>query len=125
LILDTNALSAFVDGHAGVDTIVSRQPRAALPVIVLGEYRFGITASRHRREYEHWLDAQLHGFEVLDVTDATAVVYASVRASLRKLGRPIPANDLWIAALALQHGLPVLSRDAHYDVVDGLERRSW
>jgi tRNA(fMet)-specific endonuclease VapC len=45
--------------------------------------------------------------------------------ALRRLGRPIPANDAWIAALALQHRLPVLSRDEHFDVVVGIERKSW
>jgi tRNA(fMet)-specific endonuclease VapC len=59
------------------------------------------------------------------VTDATAIAYAGLRRALKRLGRPIPANDAWIAALALQHQLPILSRDAHFDVVAGVERRSW
>jgi tRNA(fMet)-specific endonuclease VapC len=48
-----------------------------------------------------------------------------VRASLKKAGRPIPANDVWIAALAIQHRLPVMSRDEHFDVVPGLRRQGW
>jgi len=59
------------------------------------------------------------------VTDETAAVYAAVRVSLRQAGRPIPANDAWIAALALQHRLPILSRDEHFDAVPGLDRRDW
>ena len=55
----------------------------------------------------------------------TAIAYAGLRVALRRLGRPIPANDAWIAALALQHRLPVLSRDEHFDVVVGIERKSW
>lgn len=125
MILDTNALSAFVDGDAGVGEILRREPRAAIPVIVLGEFRYGIAESRQRSAYEAWLESHLPGFDVLSVTDETAVAYAELRVALRRAGRPIPANDAWIAALALQHRLPVLSRDGHFDVVPGLTRRSW
>ncbi|HLB16093.1 MAG TPA: type II toxin-antitoxin system VapC family toxin [Burkholderiales bacterium] len=125
MILDTNALSAFVDGDAGVGEILRRQARAAIPVIVLGEFRYGIAESRHRSAYEAWLESQLPHFDVLAVTDETAVAYAALRVSLRRSGRPIPANDAWIAALALQHRLPVLSRDQHFDAVPDLKRTSW
>ena len=125
MILDTNALSAFVDGEAGVGDALGREARAVLPVIVLGEFRYGIADSRHRAAYEQWLATHLPDFEILTVTEATAVAYAGLRVGLERLGRPIPANDAWIAALALQHRLPVLSRDEHFDAVAGLERKSW
>jgi predicted nucleic acid-binding protein len=125
VILDTNALSAFVDGDAGVGEVLRRQARAAIPVIVLGEFRNGIAESRHRSAYEAWLESQLPRFDVLAVTDETAVAYAALRVTLRRSGRPIPANDAWIAALALQHRLPILSRDQHFDVVPDLKRTSW
>ena len=125
MILDTNALSAFGDGDAGVGEVLRQQARAAIPVIVLGEFRYGIAGSRHRSVYEEWLESQLPYFDVLSVTDETAVTYAALRVALRRTGRPIPANDAWIAALALQHRLPLLSRDRHFDVVPGLERKNW
>jgi predicted nucleic acid-binding protein len=125
VILDTNALSAFVDGDVGVGEVLRRQARAAIPVIVLGEFRYGIAESRHRPTYEAWLESQLPHFDVLAVTDETAIAYAALRVALKRSGRPIPANDAWIAALALQHQLPVLSRDQHFDVVPDLERKSW
>ncbi len=125
MILDTNALSAFVDGDAGVGEILRRQPRAAIPVIVLGEFRYGIAQSRHRVTYEAWLGTQLHHFDILAVTDETTIAYATLRVVLKRSGHPIPANDAWIAALALQHRLPVLSRDHHFDAVPKLERKNW
>ena len=125
MILDTNALSAFVDGEAGVGQILRRQARAAIPVIVLGEFRHGIAQSKHRPAYEAWLQSQLPAFDILTVTEETAVAYAALRVALKRSGRPIPANDAWIAALALQHRLSVLSRDEHFDVVPGLEREGW
>jgi len=97
----------------------------AVPVIVLGEFRYGIAESRHRSAYEEWLDSHLPDFELLPVTAETAIAYAGLRVALRRLGRPIPANDAWIAALALEHRLPVLSRDQHFDVVPDLTRRGW
>ena len=125
MILDTNALSAFVDGDVGVGEILRRSDAAAIPVIVLGEFRYGISGSRHRAAYEKWLDDHLSGFDILAVTDETAVVYAELRVALRQAGHPIPANDAWIAALALEHRLPILSRDQHFDAVRGLHRKSW
>ena len=125
MILDTNALSAFVDGDTAVGEVLRRQARAVVPVIVLGEFRYGIAESRHRSAYEAWLESQLPHFDVLPVTDETAAAYAKLRVALKRSGRAIPANDAWIAALALQHRLPVLSRDQHFDVVSGLERTAW
>lgn len=125
MILDTNALSAFIDGDAAVGEALRREDRAAIPVIVLGEFRYGISGSRHRAAYEQWLDDHLRGFDILTVTEDTAVVYAALRVALKQTGQPIPANDAWIAALAIEHRLPVLSRDQHFDAVPGLRRRSW
>jgi len=125
LILDTDALSAFADGDIAVGEILRKQPRAAIPVIVLGEYRYGIAGSRHKALYEQWLASHLTHFDVLAVTVDTTITYAAVRVAVKKLGRPIPANDAWVAALALEYRMPVLSRDAHFDVVPQLQRVSW
>jgi tRNA(fMet)-specific endonuclease VapC len=125
VILDTNALSAFVDGDAAVGEVLRHQARACIPVIVLGEFRYGIAQSRHRSAYEQWLASQLGHFEVLPVTDDTAQSYAALRVTLKQNGTPIPANDAWIAALAVQHRLTVLSRDRHFDAVPQIRRQSW
>jgi len=82
-------------------------------------------ASRHRKSYEAWLDTHLRGFDLLAITAETSVPYASLRASLKRSGRPIPVNDAWIAALAMQHQLPILSRDVHFDALSDVRRISW
>ena len=125
MILDTNALSAFIDGEPALETRLSLETSVAIPVIVLGEFRYGISGSRHRDKYEQWLTDHVPDFEILNVTEGTALVYARVRMSLKKIGHPIPANDVWIAALALQHRRPVLSRDEHFGAVPGLRRETW
>lgn len=125
MILDTNALSAFVDGDDAVGSILAVQTRVCVPVIALGEFRYGIAHSRHREAYDAWLHAHLAGFDILPVTEATAAAYASIRVALRRNGTPIPANDAWIGAIAVEHRLPVLSRDAHFDAIPEVERRAW
>jgi predicted nucleic acid-binding protein len=125
VILDTNALSAFADGVPHAVAAVEAANDAAIPVIVLGEFRYGVTHSKRRREYEAWLDRYLLGFRVLAITMETTSQYAVIRTELRLLGKPIPANDVWIAALCQEHRLPLLSRDRYFDRVPGLRRLEW
>jgi len=125
VILDTNGLSALADGSPDLEPILSSADQIALPVIVLGEYRFGIRQSRSRVRYERWLNEALPGFCVLNIDEATTSHYADVREALKRSGHPIPSNDLWIAALALQYDFPVISRDRHFDSVPGLRRLTW
>ncbi len=125
MILDTNALSAIAEGQAGATEKFSRARQVAIPVIVLGEYRFGIAQSRHRREYERWLEEMVSLVRVLELVEETAVWYARIRTQLKAAGTPIPSNDAWIAALCRQHALPLLSRDQHFDLIKGLQRLGW
>ena len=125
MILDTNALSGAADGDPGALEIIAGAERIAVPVIVLGEYRLGIAQSRHRKEYEEWLGEWVAAVTVRDVDRETTYQYAKIGPELNKIGKPIPSNDLWIAALCGQHSLPLLSRDRLFDVVSGLKRLEW
>jgi len=125
LILDTNALSAIAEGERGAARQFVHVPRIAIPVIVLGEYHYGIAQSRHKRTYERWLEELLAVCSVLEVNEDTAVAYAELCTELKASGTPIPSNDAWIAALCRQHALPILSRDRHFDLVKGLRRLDW
>jgi len=125
LILDTNALSAVADGDASTMELLAGADRVALPVIVLGEYRLGIAQSRHRTSYESWLRQWIEAVTVLDIDDGTTHSYSAIALEMKKKGKPIPTNDLWIAALCRQHSLPVVSRDKHFDFVAGLRRLDW
>jgi tRNA(fMet)-specific endonuclease VapC len=125
MILDTNGLSALAEGEPRLEPILRKATQIAVPVIVLGEYRYGIQQSRERQRYEHWLVEYLPKFRVLNGDEQTTTSYASVRGGLKRAGTPIPSNDVWIAALCRQHSLPVLSRDRHFDLVPGLRRIDW
>ena len=125
MIVDTNALSAAADDDPAVVAILARAEQVAIPVIVLGEYRYGIAQSRNRASYERWLTGLLRDCLVLDINEATTRDYANITLELKRMGKPIPTNDIWIAALCRQHSLPLLSRDRHFDLVTGTKRIDW
>jgi tRNA(fMet)-specific endonuclease VapC len=125
MILDTNAVSALLEGDPALGELLASQERHELPVIVIGEYRYGLARSRLRRRLSPLFDRLVRESIVLTVGMATADAYASVRQALRAKGTPIPENDVWISALALEHGLEIVSRDGDFDQVAGIQRRSW
>jgi tRNA(fMet)-specific endonuclease VapC len=125
VILDTNALSAFADEDPAILTVLAQAEQLAIPVVVLGEYRYGIAQSRNKAGYSSWLNDLLADCMVLDINEKTTFHYADINIDLKRAGRPIPTNDLWIAALCRQHRLPVLSRDRHFDFVPGNRRLDW
>ena len=125
MILDTNGLSAMADGDHKLQPVLMNAADLAIPVIVLGEYRYGISGSRIRARYEKWLAETLTACRVLRIEEATASEYALIRGELKRMGQPIPSNDAWIAALARQHAMPVISRDQHFDLVPNVQRIGW
>ncbi len=116
--LDTNRLTDFLRGVEDAVDKVQLAERIFVPVIVLGEMRAGFTAGKRPAANETRLTQFLDSrrVTVLSVDASTSFHYAHVFAGLRKRGTPIPQNDLWIAALALQHALPLYSRDAHFRI---------
>jgi tRNA(fMet)-specific endonuclease VapC len=122
LMLDTNR---YADMARGVPEVVARcetAERLLLSVIVLGELRTGFAGGsrgqENEREFERFLSRP--NAEILLLEEATAGYYAQVFHALRLQGRPIPTNDMWIAAQALQHGLTLDTRDGHFQHVPGL-----
>jgi tRNA(fMet)-specific endonuclease VapC len=125
VILDTNALSAFFEKEGAVVSLMSEVEAVHLPVIVLGEYRFGLRGSRLRKMLEPKLVAFARTCTVLAVLESTTKAYATIRHDLKKAGTPIPENDIWIAALALEYRLDILSNDRHFDAIEHIRRVGW
>ena len=125
MILDTNALSAWLDGDPAIEVRLSAASHVALSVIAMGEYRFGVLFSRNRNEYEQQIAIVEKDLGVIGTDAETAWHYADIRKELKEAGTPIPWHDLWIAAQALQYGMPILSRDTHFDYVHGITRITW
>ena len=125
MILDTNALSAWADGDVAIEGVLRSASAMLIPVVVLGEFDFGIRQSRHYGRYADWLGANLGSVEVVAIDREIAHAYGAVRLELKKAGRPIPINDTWIAAIVRHRGLPLVSRDSHFDAVERLDRICW
>ena len=116
-LLDTSAYSAFMRGHEDLKLALQRADRIVLTPIVLGELSAGFRAGTRRKKNE----AELRQFlssprvDIVSVDAETAERYAVILHALRKAGTPIPTNDIWIAASAMQHGLRLLTTDLHYN----------
>ena len=119
VLLDTSGYSAFMRGHAGVAELLRTASLIALNAIVLGELLSGFAAGareeRNRQELRQFLASPR--VRVLDIAAETAERFAIVHQALRRAGTPIPTHDIWIAASAMEHGLRVLTTDAHFGAV--------
>lgn len=122
LALDTNIAIGVLNaaGESGIPS--EHHADWVLPVQVIGELRFGALKSNRTLENLAKVNALVESCAVLDTTSATAAAYAQVRRQLQRIGRPIPENDLWIAAACLEHGIPLATADGHFDEVEGLDR---
>ena len=103
MIYDTNAVSDFLDGIPAAIEKVQAATFHGLPVIVMGEYLYGLKSSRERTVREPRFLDFTRTCRLLSVTPTTAIHYANIRHHLRIAGTPIPENDIWIAELALFH----------------------
>ena len=121
-LLDTNAYSALKRGHAEVARLVRESVELAFSMVVIGEllfgFRNGTSLQRNTAELEELLVSPR--VTVLPVTRTTADRFGRIAAMLRKAGTPIPSNDIWIAAHAVESGAELLSFDAHFAAVPGL-----
>lgn len=125
MLLDTDAMSAWAKGDDALLRALRPDRAWFLPSIALGEYRYGLLKSNRRAELEAWLDSIEVSCTVLAADAETARQYASLRLSADDSDGEIPYHDLWIGALALQHGFEVVSRDGHFDKMPGVRRVSW
>src|SRR4051794_36865415 len=119
ILLDTNAYSALMKGLPPALEAAREADEIYLSATVLGELLAGFAAGTRRSKNERQLAEFLESprVSVIDVDDDTAARYAAIYHGLRAAGTPIPANDLWIAASAMQHGLRVVTLDAHFQRV--------
>ncbi len=119
ILLDTSALSAFFRGHAGIVEATRAADRIAVSPIVLGElntvFRGGGRLQRNRELLSKFL--QSPRVRTLNLDAETAERYAQIYDSLRRAGTPIPTNDIWIAASAMQFGLLLVTTDGHFERV--------
>lgn len=124
-LLDTNIVIALFAQEAGVLQQLQQAVGIFLPCIVLGELYYGARKSGRVETNVQRVDAFASQNVVLACDAETARQYGIIREALRLKGRPLPENDMWIAALALQHNLILVSRDAHFNEIDNLSIVAW
>lgn len=128
-----NGSSVALDTSVAIDVLAGRAESLTaqaiteflLPVPVIGELRYGALNSRKADENLAEVERLIARCRVMDITSATAAVYARLRLQLKTKGKPIPENDLWIAASCLEHDVKLAAVDGHFDAIDDLQRLVW
>lgn len=125
--MDSNVVVAAFAEERGVLQILERTPTEQIfvPAVVLGELYFGALKSQRQEANLRRVEEFTAASKVLPVDAGVARHYGEVRDSLRRIGRPIPENDIWIAATALGYGLVLVTRDSHFEHVEGLQVKQW
>ncbi len=123
LLIDTNRLTDFFREDAETLRLMSMADEVFIAFITVGEVRFGFLNGRMADRNEARLIQFLSepGIQVLYADEQTTGQYARLRLQLKRAGTPIPDNDLWIGALAVQHGLILVTRDAHFKKIPQLQ----
>lgn len=124
-LLDTNVVIDLMKGQQNIADEISKSKQVFLPVFALGELYLGAESSKRK---QHHID-QIHSFlkiiTVLNTSDKTAGVYGNIKAYLKSKGTPIPENDIWIAALAIEHKLPIVTKDSHFKKISDVKMVTW
>jgi len=122
VLIDTNIYIEFLRGDENINNILSSADFIAFSVISIGEILAGFNISGDEKKYLNELDEFLYSPRLIiyDIDSETSEFYAKIYNELRIAGNPIPTNDMWIAALALQHGIKLLTNDKHFVNVAGL-----
>jgi tRNA(fMet)-specific endonuclease VapC len=124
-LLDTNIVIALFAQEAAVQQRLATATEVFVPSIVLGELYYGARKSARVATNVAQVDAFAASSAALVCDTATSQQYGEIKNGLRAKGRPIPENDIWIAAIAVQYGLTLVSRDGHFSKIDGLSIEAW
>lgn len=125
VVLDTSVIVDYLRGDPRLRSRFTEFPIMYVPLVVLGELHFGAQRASRRDEALAQVRDFFRTATLLIPDETTAEYYGQVKAELVRIGRPIPENDVWIAAMARQYDLPVATRDAHFSFVPGLNIVAW
>lgn len=124
-LVDTNIVVAFLEREASVQTSFSEAEAIFVPSIVIGELYYGAYKSGRVTANIARVDEFIPRYTILACDGVTGLLYGQIKNLLRQKGRPIPENDIWIAAIAMQYQLALVSRDSDFQYVDGLLVERW
>lgn len=124
-LMDTNAIIALQRDNDALKKLLSTASDVFVPAIAVGELYYGAYKSRRVEDNRKNVASFIANRFVLNVDVNTADIYGQVKQILRTKGRPIPENDIWIAALSIQYDLTLITADAHFNEVDNLKLQGW
>ena len=124
-LLDTSIVIEVFDGNKEIADKINDLPEFYISSVVLGELYIGINRVTNKSKHLKKLTDFLKLCTVLDADSTTAKYYGECVVHLYKKGKPIPTNDVWIAAIALQHKLTLITNDKHYSEIEGLKVKNW
>ena len=124
-LLDTNIIVGYFNGQPALVQKVNALPEVVVPYVVIGELYYGAFKSSRQRQNIQRIRSFLSLCTVLSADEETSYWYGSIRNVLRQKGKPIPENDIWIAALARQYQHTLASRDGHFQEVEQLDVEVW
>jgi tRNA(fMet)-specific endonuclease VapC len=124
-VLDTNIIIALIDGDLAVRERIARASEVFIPCPALGELYFGAYRSNHPEVHLTVIDDLARSYAILPIDGGTAKIFGKLQQSLREKGRPIPINDVWIAAIAQQWNSIVATRDDHFTELAGMTVERW
>lgn len=124
-LLDTNIVIGLFGSDPGIIARMPHSDKISIPCIVIGELCYGVNKSLRPKENLERVEDFAHRNTVLGCDETTGKIYGSIKDGLRRKGRPIPENDIWIAAIALQYDLILVTRDEHFQGIGQLKMEKW
>lgn len=123
--LDTNIIIDLFKGNREIADKIDQAKNIYLPIPALGELYLGAESSDRKQHHLQQIKTLLRLVQILNTSEQTAEIYGSIKTHLKRQGKPIPENDIWIAALAKEHNLPVVTRDNHFKHIPELKIIEW
>jgi tRNA(fMet)-specific endonuclease VapC len=124
-LLDANIIAAWLNSEVAIADKIDNAKEVHIPIIVVGELYYGALYSTHVQKNIKEIQNITSHYSVLLIDEATTIVYGNIKAALRKKGKPIPENDIWIADIAQRYELTVVNRDKHFKEIGSISLKNW
>lgn len=124
-LLDTNIIVDLLNGEVSIADKIDKAKEIHIPIIVIGELYYGALYPTHVQKNTNAIKILTSNYSVLQIDEATTIVYGNIKAELRKKGNPIPENDIWIAAIAQRYSLYLATRDKHFKQIESIQIKNW
>lgn len=124
-LLDTNIIISLFDKDPQIHILIAEAEEVFVPCIVMGELYFGAYKSQNIKQNLARIDDFARNNTVLVCNTNTAKIYGDIKNRLKEKGQPIPENDVWIAAIALEYALILVTKDSHFVIIDDLKVETW